>query len=54
MSVGDTIKERFGEDWYKEIGRRGGEAKVPKGFALDKDLAKWAGRKGGRASRRKK
>ena len=31
-------------DFYKKIGQRGGQAKVPKGFALDRQLAQRAGR----------
>jgi general stress protein YciG len=41
------IKERYGEDFFKKSGSTGGKAKVPKGFAVNKELAKEAGRKGG-------
>lgn len=47
-------KERFGEDFYCMIGSRGGKAKVPKGFAVNRELASQAGAKGGRISRRPK
>lgn len=47
-------KERFGEDFYCMIGSRGGKAKVPKGFAVNRELASKAGAKGGRISRRPK
>lgn len=49
-------KERYGEDFYKRIGSRGGSKKTetPKGFAADRERASWAGRKGGMISRRKK
>lgn len=41
-------------DHYAKIGRIGGSAKVPKGFAvMDKEKVSEAGRKGGTISRRK-
>lgn len=49
-----TTKRRNGEDFYKTIGRMGGLQKVPKGFALNKDLASRAGKIGGKVSRRTK
>lgn len=49
-----TNKEKHGEDFYANIGSKGGKAKVPKGFAL---MPKWkvraAGVLGGVRSRRK-
>lgn len=42
-----TNKERHGDDFYKNIGRMGGLVKVPKGFAINPELAKIAGKKGG-------
>lgn len=53
-SAGKTNKERYGEDYYKELGRLGGSKKVPKGFAVNRELARIAGAKGGRNSRRGK
>ncbi|GAP53475.1 hypothetical protein AHiyo6_00400 [Arthrobacter sp. Hiyo6] len=47
-----TNKERYGEDFYTKIGRKGGHISRGGGFAMDRDLAVEAGRKGGRASRR--
>ena len=49
-----TISERYGSDWYKKIGKLGGKACVPKGFAVNPELAKRAGSKGGKISRRSK
>lgn len=50
-----TNMSRYGKDFYRELGRKGGLKKGPKGFALmDKDVVREAGRKGGRASRRGK
>lgn len=43
---------RHGKDFYKKIGARGGIKKVKKGFALNPDLARKAGRIGGLLSRR--
>lgn len=45
--TGETIKKRYGEDYYQKLGAKGGKKKVPKGFALNKKLASQAGRKGG-------
>lgn len=43
---------RHGPDFYREIGRRGGSWRGPKGFALNPQLARTAGVKGGSISRR--
>lgn len=40
-------------DFYKNIGRIGGSVKAPKGFALNRELARIAGAIGGRKSRRR-
>lgn len=47
-----TMKDKYGEDYFKNIGSKGGKAKVPKGFALNRELASKAGAIGGRISRR--
>lgn len=47
-------KEKYGDDFYKRIGSKGGKAKVAKGFALNRELASKAGAVGGRISRRTK
>lgn len=47
-----TIIERYGSDWYKKIGKIGGKACVPKGFAVNPELAKRAGSIGGKLSKR--
>lgn len=47
-----TNKTRHGANFYKRIGSRGGQAKIPKGFALDHTRAVEAGRKGGIVSRK--
>jgi len=52
--VRETIIERYGPDYYKNMGRRGGLKKgVKKGFAcMTPEQRIEAGRKGGRISRR--
>ena len=47
-----TNKEKYGDDFYKLMGQIGGKAKVPKGFAKNPELAKLAGAKGGKISKR--
>lgn len=47
-----TNKARHGEDFYCLIGAKGGSAKVAKGFAMNRERASEAGRKGGRIGRR--
>lgn len=41
-------------NFYSDMGRKGGLAKTPKGFAANPELARIAGAKGGRISRRGK
>lgn len=50
-AAAQTNIKRYGEDFYKEIGAKGGQKKVKKGFAVS-GKAKEAGRKGGLVSRR--
>lgn len=51
-----TNKTRYGKDFYTRIGRKGGKVAYNgsnmRGFALNRDLAREAGTKGGMASRR--
>jgi len=49
-----TNKARYGKDFYKKLGKVGGSKGTTGGFYADRDLASWAGRKGGTISRRKK
>lgn len=49
-----TVIEKYGEDFYKNIGRRGGQNGHTGGFAANVELAREAGRKGGRISKRGK
>ena len=54
LKASKTNRERYGDDWYKTIGCKGGQAKVPKGFALNIERARLAGAKGGKISKRGK
>lgn len=47
-----TIKEKYGDNYYKEIGAKGGKACVCKGFGTNHKLAQMAGMIGGRISKR--
>jgi general stress protein YciG len=47
-----TNKARHGADFYAKIGRKGGQNGHTGGFAANPALAKVAGAKGGRISRR--
>ena len=49
-----TNLERHGEDFYRNIGRRGGKAGRTGGFYANRDLARIAGAKGGKISKRGK
>ena len=54
LKAAETNKQRYGRDWYKKIGKLGGKACVPKGFAVNPELAKRAGSLGGKLSKRGK
>lgn len=45
-------KEKHGEDFYQRIGRIGGRISRTGGFAANPELARIAGKKGGKISRR--
>lgn len=45
-------KEKYGEDFYRKIGKAGGENGRTGGFYARRDIAREAGRKGGLISRR--
>ena len=49
-----TNKNRHGKDFYAQIGAKGGRNGHTGGFAANRDLARTAGAKGGRKSRRGK
>ena len=55
LKAAETNKQKYGREFYQNIGRKGGKACVPKGFALmDIEKIKNAGRKGGTISKRGK
>ena len=47
-----TNKAKYGEDFYRNIGRKGGANGHTGGFASNHELARIAGAKGGAISRR--
>lgn len=47
-------KTRHGSDFYARIGAIGGKKGTTGGFAANRELARQAGAKGGRVSRRRK
>lgn len=55
LKAAKTNKEMYGDNFYKNIGKKGGKVMgVMKGFAANRELASKAGRKGGLISRRGK
>lgn len=50
----DTNKAKYGADFYRRIGAIGGKKGTTGGFAANRELARIAGAKGGRISRRTK
>jgi general stress protein YciG len=49
-----TNKSKYGADFYAKIGSMGGKKGRTGGFYADRELARIAGAKGGRISRRTK
>ena len=54
LKASETNKQKYGREFYANIGRKGGKACVPKGFAVNPELAKRAGSIGGKLSKRGK
>lgn len=54
LKAKNTIIDKYGVNYYKNIGSIGGKATGLKGFALNRDLARKAGAKGGKISKRGK
>jgi general stress protein YciG len=49
-----TNKRKYGSDFYAKIGSKGGKLGRTGGFYANRELARLAGAKGGRISRRTK
>lgn len=49
-----TNRAKYGDDFYVRMGRKGGQSGHTGGFASNPELARIAGAKGGRLSRRGK
>lgn len=52
LKAARTNKKLYGDGFYKDIGRKGGQNGHTGGFASNRELAKLAGAKGGSISRR--
>ena len=53
-AAASTNKKKYGKDFYARIGAMGGKNGHTGGFYANRDLARKAGAKGGRISRRTK
>ena len=53
-AAAQTNKKKYGSDFYAKIGAKGGKKGTTGGFAANRELARKAGAKGGRLSRRSK
>ena len=53
-AAASTNKTRYGSDFYAKIGAKGGKKGKTGGFFANRELARAAGAKGGRISRRTK
>lgn len=53
-AAAQTNKKKYGPDFYAKIGAMGGKKGRTGGFFANRDLAREAGAKGGRISRRTK
>lgn len=54
MAAAQTNKAKYGSDFYAKIGAKGGKLGHTGGFAANRELARVAGARGGRISRRSK
>ncbi len=52
LKAAETNKRLHGEDFYRNIGRMGGQNGHTGGFAANRELARIAGAKGGKISKR--
>lgn len=54
QAAASTNKKKYGSDFYAKIGAKGGKKGTTGGFFANRELARVAGAKGGRISRRTK
>jgi len=54
LKARETIKEKYGSDYYERIGKIGGKASNTGGFYNNPELARRAGSIGGKKSKRTK
>lgn len=54
IKAAEANKKRYGKDFYRNIGRIGGRNGHTGGFASNPELARTAGSKGGKISKRGK
>lgn len=52
LAAAATNKQKYGSDFYSKIGTKGGKLGRTGGFHADRELARTAGARGGRKSRR--
>lgn len=53
-AAANTNKKKYGADFYEVIGRKGGKLGRTGGFYANRELARIAGARGGRISKRTK
>ncbi|HVX47797.1 MAG TPA: hypothetical protein VHA05_00350 [Candidatus Saccharimonadales bacterium] len=53
QKAADTNKKKYGSDFYAKIGAKGGALGTTGGFYANRDLARAAGARGGKISRRR-
>lgn len=52
LKTAQTLKQKYGDDYYSKMGQKGGKNGHTGGFAANPELAKRAGQKGGHISKR--
>ena len=52
LKTAQTLKAKYGDDYFSKMGKKGGMLGHTGGFAANPELAKIAGKKGGSISKR--
>jgi general stress protein YciG len=52
LKTAQTLKAKYGDDYFSRMGKKGGQLGHTGGFAANPALAKLAGQKGGKISKR--